>query len=117
MHKEENTPTSNRSKIVVVIMLLTIIVGSLSWNAWDYFGTEGLNPKKVKAMANEYEQECYKLANDIKLCKRHMGLRHRECLKQGIKRDTPKSAPQYSQEDYNTCMRTHRDEDLKNLKR
>lgn len=116
------TPTDNRtttksSKVFVVVCVLLILGGAAMWNAWDYFGTEGLSPKLVKEMANVYEQECYAEANDIKACKRHMGLRHRLCMKEGIERDTPKSAPRYNQQAYNACMRQHRAEDLANIKK
>ncbi len=113
-HKDE----SKKSKILVVFYVVMILGGAAMWNAWDYFGTEGLSPKVIKEMANVYEQKCYALANDIKLCKRHMALRHMDCLKkEGVSRETPKSAPEYHQDRYEACMLVHRDEDLKNLKR
>lgn len=115
-HTDHRT-SSTSSKILVVVFVLLILGGAALWNAWDYFGTEGLSPKLVKEMANVYEQECYAEANDIKACKRHMGLRHRLCMKEGIERDTPKSAPRYNQEAYSACMRVHRAEDLANLER
>lgn len=106
-----------RSKILVISFVVMILGGAGMWNAWDYFGTEGLNPKQIKKMANLYEQKCYELTQDIKLCKRHMGLRHRECLKQGVSRTSPQSAPVYHQDRYEACLMVHRDQDLKELKR
>lgn len=114
MSGEDN---KTRSKLWVVSFVILIVVGAVMWNAWDYFGTEGLSPKRVKEMANEYEQTCYALTQDIKLCKRHMGLRHRKCLKKGVSRETTKSPPVYHQDRYDACMLVHRDEDLKNLRR
>ena len=68
------TPTDNRtttksSKVFVVVCVLLILGGAAMWNAWDYFGTEGLSPKLVKEMANVYEQECYAEANDMGMAK------------------------------------------------
>lgn len=106
------TVSGKRSKIMVVAIVALILIGSLMWNAWDYFGTQGLSPEKVKEMANLYEQQCYALSGDVKACKRHMGLRHRECLPRGVVRETPKGAPRYDQASYEACMRTHQAEDL-----
>ena len=114
---EGGAAAARRSKLFVVASIVMILIGASAWNAWDYLGTEGLSPKKVKEMASLYERECYALTQDVKLCKRHMGLRHRECLKRGVSRLTPRSSPEYHQERYEACMLEHRDEDLAALKR
>lgn len=100
-----------RSKVMVVGFVVLIVGGAAAWNAWDYFGTEGLNPKAVKELATNYEVECMESSVERKACKRHIGLRHRECLSAGVVRD-PDVPPRYEQSGYSACMRAHRAQDL-----
>ena len=96
---------------VVILMVALMVGGTAAWNAWDYLGTEGLDPKKVKAMAKEYEKECMEDLGDERTCKRHIGRWHRECLPSGIDRaapDEPTRKLRYDLESYTACMRPKR---------
>ena len=120
MSEEVNTthptpaPSPGRSKAIVAACVLLILGGSLSWNAWDVFGTQGFNPQEVKGLATSYEVECVDQGAERKMCKRHIGLRHRECLPSGVIREGD-APPRYDQDAYNTCMRAHRATDLAEL--
>lgn len=99
-----------RSRVVVIAMVALILIGWGAWNAWDLFGTEGINPKAVKAMAKAYEDTCVKAKGDVRFCKRHIGTHHRTCLPKGIDRagpDEPKRPLRYDQAGYDACMRAH----------
>lgn len=115
MNAQRSQDDGRASKIIVTLMIVTILGGVAAWNAWDYFGTEGLNPKKVKKMAAAYERECVLITDDIKTCKRHIGMHHRECLPEGIDRAGPDEEPRpirYDLEGYTRCMRAFQREDL-----
>lgn len=99
-----------RSRVVVIVMVALILIGWGAWNAWDLFGTEGINPKEVKAMAKAYEDACVKAKANVRFCKRHIGTHHRACLPKGIDRagpDEPKRPLRYDQAGYDACMRAH----------
>ena len=117
MSEEPVPPQSSLvSKLVVVLLVLGIFVGAGFWNAWDYLGTEGLNPAKVKDMAKAYEQACVLAQGDRRACKRHIGRRHRECLKAGVVRDKAQ-APTYVQAAYEACMTPFQAEDVAGARR
>ena len=104
-------PRQAASKAVVLGSVLLILVGAAAWNAWDWVGTEGLDPKRVKEMARAYEdQVCAKATGDVKACKRHIGRHHRECLPSGVKRppQDPRGAPSYDDAGYAACMEQRR---------
>lgn len=114
---EEVSPDTGQagSKAFVILMVALIVGGVVAWNAWDYLGTEGLNPKKVKAMAKAYERECVEAVGDVRACRRHIGTRHRSCLSEGVIRAAPGEPPhppRYDEEAYSACIRKHRDEDV-----
>ena len=99
------------SRLTVIGIVVMIVVGTVAWNAWDFFGTEGLDPKEVKAMAKAYEKECVEDLGEVRACKRHIGRWHRECLPSGIDRAAPGEAPRplrYDLESYAACMRPKR---------
>ena len=107
-HVDTGGTSAAGSRGLVVFIVLMIVGGTAAWNAWDFFGTEGLNPKKVKAMAKEYEEECMEKLDDKRACKRHIGRWHRECLPAGIDRAGPDEEPRplrYDHEAYAACMR------------
>jgi len=101
-------------KIIVILSVVLIVLGSLAWTAWDLFGTEGLDPKRIKEMAKTYEEECVEVLGTKKACKRHIGRWHRTCLPEGVDRAGPGEEPRplrYDDEAYATCMRAKRDAD------
>ncbi|MEM1348317.1 MAG: hypothetical protein AAGI01_07180 [Myxococcota bacterium] len=101
-------------KAIVILSVALIVLGSLSWTAWDLFGTQGLNPKQVKEMAKAYETECVEVLGTKRACKQHIGRWHRTCLPDGIDRAGPDEEPRplrYDADAYAACMRSHRDED------
>lgn len=104
---DQSNPASKRgSKLMVIGIVVLILVGTAAWNAWDLFGTQGLDPKRVKEMAKAYEKICVEQTKDLKVCKRHIGEHHRQCLTKGISRpaDNPKGAPIYDDAAYQACM-------------
>ncbi len=105
---------STGSKVFVILTVVCILIGVIAWNAFDYLEHEGLDPKKIKAMANEYDGECYALTKDEKACKRHIGMHHRECLKDSVVRPEPGSGDPvvYDHTAYAECMRVYQAEDL-----
>lgn len=108
-------PNNMGSKIFVVLCVTMILGGVVSWNLWDHFGTTGINPKKAKKLASDYEIECYELTKEVKPCKKHIGARHTTCLPEGLDRTKPGEEPRpirYDQEGYSACMRKFRDDDL-----
>ena len=112
---QETPPEPSRSKGFVVFFVGLILFGPFAWNAWDYFGTEGLNPKEVKSMASAYERECYEIHQDAKTCKRHIGTWHRRCLPKGVDRSKPGEEPRpirYVPDAYSACMRAKRIQEL-----
>lgn len=109
---DDSAPSGINSRVFVVALMLAIVGGTLAWNTWDLVGTEGLDPKAIKAMASTYDGECFKATQDERGCKRHIGKRHRECMKEAIVRK-PQTPPAYVQSLYSACMLPHRDADLK----
>lgn len=110
-HELQAMTHQQKSKAFVMLSILLILIGWCSWNAWDYFGTQGLNPKEIKKMASAYERECYAIFADARGCKRHIGTWHRTCLPQGVDRTQPGEAPRpvrYTPDGYIKCMRQKR---------
>ena len=66
-------------------------------------------------MANTYEAQCYERYDDLRGCKQHMGLRHRQCLSEGVDRagrdETPRPI-RYDQAAYDACMARHIEQDM-----
>jgi len=101
-------------RAVVILSVVLIIVGSLAWTAWDLFGTEGLDPKRIKEMAKTYEEECVEVLGTKRACKRHIGRWHRTCLPEGVDRAGPDEEPRplrYDDDAYAACMRSKREAD------
>ena len=107
-----STPTpqadnTRRSRWAVATIVALILGGTLAWNAWDLFGTEGLDPDAIKQMAKRYETTCMSALNDTKACKRHIGRHHRACLSRGVDRakaGEPARELRYDSAAYEACM-------------
>lgn len=101
-----------KGRIAVVVMVASILGGTGAWVAWDQLGASGIDPKQAKELATTYEAECVAASKDLRACKRHIGRRHRECLKQGgVVREAGKPVA-YDQEAYSACLRAVREADI-----
>lgn len=102
-----------KGRIAVVVMVASILIGTFGWVAWDHLGASGLDPKQVKELATVYEAECAAASKDVRACKKHIGRRHRECLKGGgvVRREG--APPTYDQPAYSACMRGFIADDIK----
>ena len=109
---------ATHSKILVLVCIGLIILGTLGWNVWDRLGTEGLDPKRIKSMASDYEHDCYLRHREqcpekeecpridrraARYCKKHIGRNHRSCLKKSIIRSSSAEI-QYNEQGYRQCL-------------
>jgi hypothetical protein len=101
-----------RGRIAVVVMVALIVGGTGAWVAWDQLGASGIDPQQAKVLAMTYEAECVAASKDLRACKRHIGRRHRECMKQGGVVREPGKPVAYDQEAYSACLRAVREADL-----